>query len=126
MWEYIIKNFPRKDNIEKSEIHKTNSLSYVNDHQETKIQKEASQTPKELKYKDNINKKNKRILLCPVCHVPMEIQLFPLTEIEIDVCPNCGGIFLDKGELKEITGYELEISKLRTDKILVYTPYGKV
>jgi uncharacterized protein len=39
---------------------------------------------------------------CPRCQQPMFIAL--KGDIEIDHCPNCQGIWLDKGELEKIIG----------------------
>ena len=41
-------------------------------------------------------------LSCPRCRKKMRLALLPETEIELDVCPRDGGIWLDKGELREI------------------------
>ncbi|HEY3281243.1 MAG TPA: zf-TFIIB domain-containing protein [Armatimonadota bacterium] len=37
---------------------------------------------------------------CPLCQNPMRPNL--LTGVEIDVCPRCQGVWLDRGELEEI------------------------
>lgn len=37
--------------------------------------------------------------LCPRCRKKMHVQDFPQTNIEVDICPGDGGIWLDKGEL---------------------------
>lgn len=39
---------------------------------------------------------------CPRCTEPMSIVL--KKDVEIDFCPNCQGIWLDKGELEKIIG----------------------
>lgn len=39
---------------------------------------------------------------CPRCHKKMVVGLFPATQVEVDICPRDGGIWLDKGELIEI------------------------
>lgn len=37
---------------------------------------------------------------CPVCH--LELQIAVRSGIEIDYCPNCRGVWLDRGELDKI------------------------
>ncbi len=39
-------------------------------------------------------------MLCPVCDVDMWVLEFEL--VEIDYCPECGGVWLDSGELQLI------------------------
>ena len=45
---------------------------------------------------------------CPRCRKKLRVDMFPGTDVEIDICPNDGGIWLDKGEL-------LTIAKLESD-----------
>lgn len=45
---------------------------------------------------------------CPICGIPM-VKMGSMTEVEIDSCNMCGGVFLDHGELeklREINGKE--------------------
>jgi Zn-finger nucleic acid-binding protein len=39
-------------------------------------------------------------MLCPVCQV--ELQITERKDIEIDYCPKCRGVWLDRGELDKI------------------------
>ncbi|MEJ2536593.1 MAG: zf-TFIIB domain-containing protein [Calditrichia bacterium] len=39
---------------------------------------------------------------CPRCRKKMKEAKFPHTDVEVDICPRDGGIWLDKGELLEI------------------------
>lgn len=39
-------------------------------------------------------------MLCPVCHV--ELRIADRQGIEIDYCPKCRGVWLDRGELDKI------------------------
>jgi len=53
-------------------------------------------------------------LRCPKClDVTMDVELHE--DVEIDRCPTCQGIFLDKGELEEILtldlGHEMDASR---------------
>lgn len=43
---------------------------------------------------------------CPRCHKKLKVDKFPNTEVEIDICPGDGGIWLDKGELLSIAKLE--------------------
>jgi uncharacterized protein len=59
---------------------------------------------------------------CPKCEsvVMMRRHYSPLKILEIDECPNCGGIWLDSGELstlREIFSSDLERKKLREQLI---------
>ena len=38
--------------------------------------------------------------LCPVCQLPL--QTAPKQKVEIDCCPQCGGVWLDRGELEQL------------------------
>ena len=38
---------------------------------------------------------------CPICNIPMLITQHQ--EVEIDYCPQCHGVWLDRGELDKIT-----------------------
>jgi Zn-finger nucleic acid-binding protein len=39
---------------------------------------------------------------CPRCRKKLRVDTFPDTDVEVDICPNDGGIWLDKGELLTI------------------------
>jgi Zn-finger nucleic acid-binding protein len=54
----------------------------------------------------NLSPKSKR--RCPRCHKKMHVDLFPHSDIEVDICPRDGGIWLDRGELLTIAGMESE------------------
>ncbi|MBN9414556.1 MAG: protein kinase [Candidatus Eremiobacteraeota bacterium] len=38
--------------------------------------------------------------LCPICQ--LALQATPKQKVEIDVCPQCGGVWLDRGELEQL------------------------
>ena len=65
-----------------------------------------------------------RKLDCPVCRIPMDLKY--IGQVEIDQCPRCQGIFLDKGELKQIKGRDFSTYEHRgaEHEHLVYTPHG--
>jgi Zn-finger nucleic acid-binding protein len=39
---------------------------------------------------------------CPTCSQAMSVFYYPQTFVEIDMCPQCLGLWLDAGELREI------------------------
>lgn len=43
---------------------------------------------------------NAAAMLCPVCRVPLTMS--ERQNIEIDFCPQCRGVWLDRGELDKI------------------------
>jgi len=48
---------------------------------------------------------------CPACDVPMAAVTYDKTDIEVDCCPKCWGVWLDGGEFEKIIdalGGELE------------------
>jgi Zn-finger nucleic acid-binding protein len=53
--------------------------------------------------KENRNESKRE---CPRCWVEMVKEKVPVIgrDVVIDVCPNCGGVFLDKDEILRITG----------------------
>lgn len=50
-----------------------------------------------------------RYLNCPQCHLPM--YAVPMHGASIDRCAECGGIFLDRGELETLVRAELETGR---------------
>lgn len=123
MWDYIIKNFLKKEIQEKPEIHRIHSISYIENNNSLKIQKSSLKESETTQKNQTHQYTGIRILQCPVCHVPMERKIFPLSSIEIDECPSCKGIFLDKGELQELMGYDIKTIN-DEDPIMIYTPHG--
>jgi len=58
---------------------------------------------------------------CPVCKSPMIV--LELAEVEVDLCNDCGGIWLDSGELELLLGdYEQAKKLLDSFKIGVGSP----
>lgn len=52
--------------------------------------------------------------LCPECKKPMAVLKYDNSEVEVDVCTDCGGIWLDSGEFTKIVDF-LEKALLRKD-----------
>lgn len=50
------------------------------------------------------------LLLCPNCNVSM--QSVNRSDVELDMCPQCRGVWLDRGELEKVLG---EVREARTD-----------
>ena len=48
----------------------------------------------------HIGTKSRSPMVCPRCGMTMDIE--KADEIEVDVCLNCGGAWLDKGELEKL------------------------
>ena len=40
--------------------------------------------------------------ICPNCGVPLSQIMYPETSIEVDVCEDCSGVWLDQGEFRGI------------------------
>jgi len=45
-----------------------------------------------------------RVLQCPNCST--EMQLMQKNEVEIDYCPRCKGVWLDRGEIDKIANIQ--------------------
>lgn len=50
---------------------------------------------------------------CPRCRKKMRVTQLPEDEVEIDICPRDGGIWLDKGELLEIAQFRASTDNLK-------------
>jgi len=54
---------------------------------------------------------------CPVCHCPL--QMSERSGVEIDFCPSCRGVWLDRGELDKIierSGRDTDAGRLTADR----------
>jgi len=55
-----------------------------------------------------VNDENRGSLNCPKCNVPMHRHLYQSDkEVNVDECYDCGGFFLDSGELREIRDHHM-------------------
>jgi Zn-finger nucleic acid-binding protein len=64
-------------------------------------------------------------LTCPKCAIPMHTHKYKRDqEVNVDECYQCGGIFLDSGELTEIRNNYLSDAQVKayTDKIITSAP----
>jgi Zn-finger nucleic acid-binding protein len=55
---------------------------------------------------ERVNTNTTTTLLCPKCHAPM--RSYERSGVTIDRCTECGGIFLDRGELEHLMRAENE------------------
>jgi Zn-finger nucleic acid-binding protein len=56
-------------------------------------------------------------LVCPRCNVPMATVKYGPTDIQVDTCINCHGVWLDKGEFEQIiSALENEVSSMSEDE----------
>lgn len=60
---------------------------------------------------------DKEVRFCPVCEAPMTKMGAANGEVQIDVCHQCNGKFLDNGELQKIREYESK-SNEKNDALL--------
>jgi len=118
MWEFLVKKtFPRRPKDLGSDIKAAHSVT--GSHSAAKVDSDtensASETVK------SAGKKHRK-LLCPVCSVTM--QLHSIGSLVIDQCPDCLGVFLDRGELRILSGVEENFFQAEDHKYLIYTPHG--
>ncbi len=124
MWEYLVKKIkPSRPDKEPADIHPAraphDTPSTREVHADTRRGGEGERRRREG------GRRSRRRLKCPVDGTPMELRY--IGHVEVDQCPACLGIFLDRGELKELQGEELssftkQNSPARTS--LIYTPHG--
>jgi len=56
-------------------------------------------------------------LMCPRCHIPMANVKYGPTEVVVDTCTRCHGIWLDKGEFEQIiNALEDELANMSEDE----------
>ncbi len=64
-----------------------------------------------------------RVLRCPVCGLDMVLRYFG--NVEVDQCPKCLGVFLDRGELRALAGEAAgSFQRTESEEALIYTPHG--
>lgn len=127
MWEYLARKIgTRRPRGESADIHppappaQAGQTGAISPHGEKK--EGAGQT---LSSRILYHRKSGRELKCPVCNIAMKIRYYG--KVEVDQCPNCGGVFLDGGELKALGAdnrSSYEEGEEREDNYLIYTPHG--
>lgn len=55
-----------------------------------------------MRVRDHITGRVMPLLLCPNCNTSM--QAVARSGVELDICPQCRGVWLDRGELEKIIG----------------------
>ncbi|MEM9433618.1 MAG: zf-TFIIB domain-containing protein [Pseudomonadota bacterium] len=53
-------------------------------------------------------------MLCPKCQVSLHMAV--RRDVEIDYCPNCRGVWLDRGELDKIIERSIDILEPKREK----------
>ena len=134
VWEYLVKRIrPSRPEKESGDVHAprrvvSSSPGKGIEKGERSGSRGSSTVP--LRDRAREEERHRRILSCPVCSVQMGKKM--TGGVELDECPTCGGIFLDRGELKIISGqdfssYESASSGHGTASekpFLIYTPHG--
>ena len=122
MWDYITKRIGKaRSKSESSDIHAPKNIPPF--HKTDAISSETENQKKEDDSHQSKTQKTRR-LHCPVCSTLMVIKY--IGNAMIDQCPDCDGIFLDKGELQTISGTNLSSYEKtdNDDSYLIYTPHG--
>lgn len=149
MWEYLNKKIrPGRPRPESTDVHRPHAIdsqaqsSQVNVRGEDAGQDKAAESFSRLiAGKDQQGSSasrnaragstggERRQLLCPVCGTRMQLER--VGRVELDRCPKCRGIFLDRGELEQISGrnpssYVPDQPATGDDQqdFLIYTPHG--
>ena len=62
---------------------------------------------------------------CPCCRKKLLRENFPFTEVEVDICPRDGGIWLDAGELLSIAESRQDNSSTKRLRDFFHTLFKK-
>ncbi len=128
MWEYLARKInPHRDRTESSSVHPATPPSQMQHGKEVQARTEPDSGVTPHKKESRARPKAHRLLYCPVCNIPMDIQY--IGKIQVDQCPQCNGVFLDRGELKalraaSLSTYKIDRTKREDDEFLIYTPDG--
>tara|TARA_Y100001937_G_scaffold90686_1_gene122761 strand:+ start:67571 stop:67960 length:390 start_codon:yes stop_codon:yes gene_type:complete len=125
MWEYLVKKVrPSRPQKEGTDFHASAPVRPSHSENPVELHSDTEIPGSTLSSTGKSRPEKKRYLHCPVCEEIMEIR--QMGPVEIDVCPSCKGVFLDRGELQALTGYDLKTGqKLEDDShYIIYTPKG--
>jgi len=131
MWEYLVKRVrPARPRKETSDLHAAHDVVLTPGSKPVKRDMPGEEASRRPSTTDSVvGKGGQRQLVCPACSHSMEKKM--MGGAEIDECPSCGGMFLDRGELKLISGRDFSsfqksqgVSKQNEDKFIIYTPHG--
>lgn len=126
MWEYLVKKVrPRRGEGESADLHPVHAPQPAGSSGRVQAGRGGGEEgASEGSTGPSGRAEGTRRLRCPVCGTEMSIEY--IGKVEIDRCPDCRGIFLDKGELQEIKGRDF--SSYRPESThhenLIYTPHG--
>lgn len=124
MWEFIVKKvFPKRPQKESTDV---GGAHYIAAEAATHgVERGGAGRKGEASGSRRRNRSAPvRILRCPVCQIEMVVRT--IGSVEIDQCPGCEGIFLDRGELRSLSGTEEpHLEHLAKEQYLIYTPHGK-
>lgn len=56
--------------------------------------------------------------VCPKCRIPLAQIDYPETTVEVDICEACHGIWLDKGEFKQLNHQRAQYQELDPPKTI--------
>ncbi|MCR9142164.1 MAG: zf-TFIIB domain-containing protein [bacterium] len=145
MWDNIIKKIrPGRPRPESADIHRPHSVdsqeqgARVDVHSDEAAKREAAEAFAALRSvgeeggaRAAAPRRNQpaRKLDCPACGAAMALER--IGRVEVDRCPKCRGIFLDRGELEQLSGkkhssYVVSDPAAGNDDpdFLIYTPHG--
>ena len=125
MWDYLVNKVrPKTGDREYSDVHPVHPADASG--ATGRVGKQESKSGDDPQADPAHGKKasGSRRLHCPVCSTVMILEY--IGTVEVDRCPDCRGIFLDKGELQEIKGRDFSrYQKPETNHGgLIYTPHG--
>ncbi len=126
MWDYLVKKIlPRRGDVEYGDIHPAHGADPARESAPVKrgrTETRGSETDAgAVAFRRSSG--GPRHLRCPVCGTAMELEY--IGSVEIDRCPDCRGIFLDRGELQQIKGEDFSrYLKNGPHAPLIYTPHG--
>jgi Zn-finger nucleic acid-binding protein len=58
---------------------------------------------------------------CPKCKIDMQVK--NILEVDIDICPNCNGVWLDEGEMAKLAGIDPVANSFARALFNVYSEY---
>lgn len=78
-----------------------------------KLRKLALQQRQQMNQEEKDQLKKAHWMHCPKCG--MEMNTIVINTVEVDKCFNCGGIYLDEGELEKVSGRSSQFFKKMSD-----------
>lgn len=125
MWDYLVKKVrPRSGAGESSDLRPVHAPGDTGAGQRIRGGHEEREPGAAARAHVPRESRPERKLRCPVCGTAMVLEY--IGNVEVDRCPDCRGIFLDKGELQQIKGRDYSSFKRSEPdhEALIYTPHG--